>query len=62
MRVSPVQECMQHVRLLGGFDNARYIGEAIENQEYSELPTLTQGLPRIAQNTVQAIVRRHISK
>jgi hypothetical protein len=62
MRFSPVQECMQHVRLLGGFDNAQYIGEAIENQEYNELPTLTQGLPRIAQNTVQAIVRRHAGK
>lgn len=62
MRVSPVQDCMQHVRLLGGFDNARYIGEAIANQEYNEVAALTQGLPRIAQNTVQAIFRRHVCK
>ena len=62
MRLSPVQECMQHVGLFGGFDNARYIGEAIENKEYDELPILTQGLPHIAQNTVQAIVRRHAGK
>lgn len=31
MRLSPIEICTQNRNILGGFDNARWIGEAIES-------------------------------
>ena len=31
MKLSPLEICKQNRRILGGFDNARWIGEAIES-------------------------------
>jgi|LakMenE01Jun11ns_1017448.scaffolds.fasta_scaffold9361756_3 hypothetical protein len=43
MKRSPIDVCTTNASILGGFDNARWIGEAIESG--LELDDLTYGLP-----------------
>lgn len=43
MKHSPIELCLQNSKILGGFDNARWIGEAIESG--LEFDDLTTGLP-----------------
>ena len=43
MKLSPIEICTQNRNILGGFDNARWIGEAIESG--LDFDDLTYNLP-----------------
>lgn len=43
MKLSPIEICTQNRDILGGFDNARWIGEAIESG--LDFDDLTYNLP-----------------
>ncbi|MFM7370544.1 MAG: hypothetical protein ACKO2Z_22695 [Sphaerospermopsis kisseleviana] len=43
MKLTPIEICTQRLDILGGFDNARWIGEAIESG--LDFEELTYNLP-----------------
>ena len=45
MKLSPIEICTQNRNILGGFDNARWIGEAIESGLDFDFDDLTYNLP-----------------
>lgn len=61
MHLSPITDCLSHTSALGGIDNAYWIGEAIESQQFSQLDELTSRLPATSKQLVQEILRRYIT-
>lgn len=60
MKLSPIDDCLRYTSVLGGIDNAYWIGEAIASQEFSQIDELTSELPATSKLLVQGILRRHI--
>jgi hypothetical protein len=58
MKRSPIEVCTSNSKILGGFDNARWIGEAIESG--SALDDLTHDLPAEAYDLIDRIARVHV--
>lgn len=56
MKLSPLEVCTQNRNILGGFDNARWIGEAIEagldfdDLTYNLLPEASSLVNQLAKN------------
>ena len=58
MKLSPIDICTQNRNILGGFDNARWIGEAIESG--LDFDDLTDNLPQEAVNLINQLAVKFI--
>ena len=58
MRQSPVDICTQNHDILGGFDNARWVGEAIESG--LDFEDLTYNLPPEAINLINQLATKFV--
>lgn len=58
MKLSPLEICTQNHDILGGFDNARWVGEAIESG--LELDDLVYDLPDEAYALIDKLARQFV--
>ncbi|MFM6007255.1 MAG: hypothetical protein ACKO2Z_16075 [Sphaerospermopsis kisseleviana] len=58
MKLTPIEFCTQRRDILGGFDNARWIGEAIESG--LDFEELTYNLPPEAINLINQLATKFV--
>ncbi|MFM6138428.1 MAG: hypothetical protein ACKPCP_30545 [Sphaerospermopsis kisseleviana] len=58
MKLTPIELCTQRRDILGGFDNARWIGEAIESG--LDFEELTYNLPPEAINLINQLATKFV--
>ncbi|MFM6157199.1 MAG: hypothetical protein ACKPE3_30080 [Sphaerospermopsis kisseleviana] len=58
MKLTPIEICTQRLDILGGFDNARWIGEAIESG--LDFEELTYNLPPEAINLINQLATKFV--